>query len=242
VKKKIFLTLLLILTLGFITSASTIPAQGTSEWTLKIDGAVSNPTILTLNELMAMPTRTVYAEIYCYGVFVTGGNWTGVSLRVLLENVGLDQSAMSVGFYAQDGYTREISLTEAMRDDVIIAYEMNGHPLSETLRLVLPGANGDLWVSMINQMIVSTSSVSTPQSAPSTGFNPPPVQQPSPTPQPTLTPQPQSTPSPSSAPSSSPPTTNSDPEPFPITWMVTAVATVGVAGTGLIVYFKKRNQ
>jgi DMSO/TMAO reductase YedYZ molybdopterin-dependent catalytic subunit len=65
VKKKIFLTLLLILTLGFITSASTIPAQGTSEWTLKIDGAVSNPTVLTLNELMAMPTRTVYAEIYC---------------------------------------------------------------------------------------------------------------------------------------------------------------------------------
>ncbi len=249
-KKKIFLTLLLAITLGFVTSMATVPVQSASEWTLTIDGAVSQPTILTLSELKAMPNSTVYAELYCYGVFVTGGNWTGISLSFLLETVELDQSAVSLGFYATDGYGKEIPLTDVLREDVIIAYELNGFPLSETLRLMLPGVNGEYWVAMINHITVSTSSVSPIQSATSTGPNLQPSWQQFQTPQPTFTPTltpvptptPQPTPSPFVTSSPSLPPTDSNPEPFPLTWAVTAVAALIVGGTGATVYLKKRRQ
>lgn len=248
-KKKIFLMLLLVITFGFVTSGSIIAAQGASEWTLNIDGAVSNPVTLTINELMAMPRSTVHADLYCYGRLVASGDWAGVSLRYLLENVGFDEKATSVEFYAEDGYKSDISISDAMGKDVIIAYEINGQLLSETLRLVLPEANGDRWIAMINHITVSTNAPSPVQPATTSIITDlPSVPQQSPNPQVTPTPQPQPTPSPSPTlspsptPSLVPQTTNSDPESFPITWTVTAVATVAVAGTVFTVYRKKRNH
>ena len=244
--KKIFSLFMLIMALGFVTSGFVIAVQGASEWTVKIDGAVSNSTTLTINDLVAMPRSTVYGEIYCYGRFVTGGNWTGVSLRFLLESVAFDQNAGSVAFYAGDGYTIDISIQEAMRPDVIIAYELDGQPLSETLRLVLPGQNGNRWIAQINQITVSMAAASSQPSAASAELAP--VGQQSPTPQPTPTPTPQANPSPSPTPSSSPtpsvspPTAKPEPEPFPIALTVIAIATVTVGGIGLTVYFKKRNH
>jgi len=244
--KKIFSLFMLIMALGFVTSGFVIAVQGASDWTVKIDGAVSNSTTLTINDLVAMPRSTVYGEIYCYGRFVTGGNWTGVSLRFLLESVAFDQNAGSVAFYAGDGYTIDISIQEAMRPDVIIAYELDGQPLSETLRLVLPGQNGNRWIAQINQITVSMAAASSQPSAASAELAP--VGQQSPTPQPTPTPTPQANPSPSPTPSSSPtpsvspPTAKPEPEPFPIALTVIAIATVTVGGIGLTVYFKKRNH
>jgi hypothetical protein len=253
-KKKILLTFLLAIFLVSIIFGATIQVQAYSEWTLKIDGAVSNPTTLTISELMAQPKSSIYGEIYCYGVFVTAGNWTGVSLHVLLGKVEPDVGAKSVGFSASDGYMRDISMTDAVRDDVIIAYEMNGQPLVETLRLVLPGANGDRWVSMVNQITVSTNLASYMQSTSFTNFNPQtlgriptrlpsPAPKPTPTPPPSPTPQPQPTPSPSPvSPTPTPPTTNSNPKPFPTFFIVTGVALAAFTSTGLVVGFKKRKR
>jgi DMSO/TMAO reductase YedYZ molybdopterin-dependent catalytic subunit len=240
VKKKIFLMLLLVITLGFVTSGSIIAAQGASE--IEIDGSVSHPGTLTVNELMAMPRSTVHADLYCYGQLVTSGDWAGVSLRYLLENVGFDEKAKSVEFYADDGYTIDLSITEAMREDVIIAYEIDGQLLPETLRLVLPEENGAWWIAMINHITVSANAPLPDQSATSIFTNPQPVPQQSPTPQVTPTPQPQPTLSPSPTPSLVTQTTNPNPEPFPIIWTVTAVATLAVAGTVFTVYRKKRNH
>jgi len=251
-KKRVVPALLLAFTLGFILLGPAITARASSEWTLKIDGAVSNPTILTLNELMAQPKTTVYGEIYCYGAFVTAGNWTGISLSLLLDKVEPDHTAMSLGFFAQDGYAREISITEAMEENLILAYELNGQPLMETLRLVLPGANGDLWVSMVNQITVGTNPAGTIHTAPWTGFpealQPSPVPEQSPAPQPTPTPQPSPTPqppqtlTPSQAPSPpTPPPTNSMLRPDPTVWIAGASSAVIIA-IGLAINFKKRLQ
>jgi len=250
-KKTILLASLLAITFISIIFGATIQVQASSEWTLEIDGAVSNPIVLTLSELVAQPKSSVYGEIYCYGQFLTAGNWTGVSLHVLLEKVKPDTGAMSMRFSAPDGYMRDISMADAMRDDVIIAYEMNGQPLAETLRLVLPGANGDRWVSMVNQITVGTNLASYTQSAPLTDFNPQtfgrtPTRLPSPAPQPTSTPQPSPTPQPQQTPSPSPvfptpthPPTNYSPEPYPMVWVMAGVALVVFSGTGLLIRFKK---
>jgi DMSO/TMAO reductase YedYZ molybdopterin-dependent catalytic subunit len=247
VERKIFLILLFGATLGLLTSATIIQAQSTPEWTVKIDGAVSNPTALTITEIMTMPNRTVYAELYCYGSYVTGGNWTGVSLSFILETVGYDQNAMSVGFSATDGYSRGISITDAMREDVIIAYEIDMNPLPETLRLVAPGANGEFWVGWIDHIFVSPNSPSYAQSAGSS-FSPPawmqqkvPTPEPTPSPEPTSTPipQPKPTPSPSTSPPVAPIATDFDTELFPITWVMAAIAIVATACIGFLVYSKR---
>jgi DMSO/TMAO reductase YedYZ molybdopterin-dependent catalytic subunit len=250
VKKKIFPMFLLVLALGLLFSmflkssfdfevyAANTVTEGSSEWTLRIGGAVSNPINLTLNELIAMPRISVYAELYCYGRLVTRGVWTGVQLSYVLEKAEVDQQAKSLTFYAKDGYTIDLSITT----DALLAYEIDGQPLAETLRLVLPRANGDRWIAMITYINVSTSAPSPSQPATSIFTNMPRISQSSPTPTPSPTPQPTPSPSPSPAPSLSPTPTPPNPKPFPITWTVTAVATVTLASAGLIVLFKKRSK
>ena len=205
-KKEITSMLLLELFLGLIASAAIIPIKSEPEWTVRIEGAVSNPKTLSITQIMSMPNSTVYGELYCYGAYVTGGNWTGVNLRQLLNSVELYQNAMSIVFSATDGYNRAFSIAEATQENVILAYELNGSPISETLRLVLPGANGELWVAMINNIVVSTNSVPHSYSAP--GVNIQTVMPRSPTPQPSpsapSTPQQTETPTPSQIVSPSP--------------------------------------
>jgi DMSO/TMAO reductase YedYZ molybdopterin-dependent catalytic subunit len=145
-KKKITQILLLITVLGivlpgilggfgseFLTTAHA--AENETEWTIQIYGAVNRPIQLTLTELTAMPQSTVYADLCCLEDLVARGNWTGVRLSRILEKVEIDLQAQSVKFTADDGYTSELWLTEAMREDVIIAYELDGKPLPENSTL-----------------------------------------------------------------------------------------------------------
>jgi DMSO/TMAO reductase YedYZ molybdopterin-dependent catalytic subunit len=236
-KKAVLHTTLLLINFGLIASGVSTVSFGYPEWTLQIGGQVTHPFSLTLEEFAAMPQTTVYARLRCYEVFLTSGNWTGVRLRLLLEDAGFDQQAESVKFYAEDGYESDLSITEAMREDVIIAYQKDGQLLPETLRLVLPGANGDRWISMITHINVSMNEPSLPKPPPIT-IIPPPEPQESPTPQPTPTAQP----TPSPAPSPSPTIVHPDMEPFPIAWTVTAVVAAAFISAGILVYFKKRRH
>jgi DMSO/TMAO reductase YedYZ molybdopterin-dependent catalytic subunit len=194
-----------------VYSSANATTNNDSALRLAADVSANNTLTLSLDDLTAMPQSTENAELYCYGQLVASGYWTGVRLGLLLETAGVDQQAGSVGFHAQDGYSVTLPITEAMRPDVIIAYEKDGQPLDEGLRLVIPGANGNLWISMITNLVVlgadgnlligitmnSNSTISTPAiSLPSASF-PSSVSQPSPAPSqsPTLqsspTPQPE---------------------------------------------------
>lgn len=113
---------------------------------------------LDYNELVTMPRSTVYAELYCYGSLVERGNWTGVKLKLVLEKAGLSpQAGTAIEFYASDGYSIELPFSVAMREDVIIAYEKDDKPLTETTRLVVPGENGAEWIGMITQIKIVNS-------------------------------------------------------------------------------------
>ena len=103
-----------------------------------------------------MPKTTVYADLSCYGKLLQSGNWGGASLWVLLEKAGFTGQTANIVFYASDGYTVPYSVSESSPNDVIIAYELDGAPLPETLRLVVPGANGEAWIAMITTMLVNS--------------------------------------------------------------------------------------
>jgi hypothetical protein len=244
VKKKICYMLLLITALGIILSGSTLAVESETEWTITIYGAVSHPVQLTLTELTAMPQSSVFANLYCIDDLVASGNWTGVKLSHILEKVEIDPQAQSVKFTADDDYTSELWITEAMREDVIIAYARDGQALPEVLRLVFPGENGHRWISGIIQMEVSLGPASILEMAAPPIKNPL-LSSPEPSPTPTLKPSPtlQPTPSPSPEPSPSPstlPATETQTEPFPVSFLV--LATLTVVGIVLLFYFKRRND
>ncbi len=58
-------------------------------------------------------------------------HWTGVKLASLLDRGGVKSGAAAVRFTSFDGvYTESLTLDQAMRDDVIVAYDLDEKPLS----------------------------------------------------------------------------------------------------------------
>jgi DMSO/TMAO reductase YedYZ molybdopterin-dependent catalytic subunit len=81
--------------------------------------------------------------------------WTGTPLAPLLASAGLEDDVVELVFTGADrgvqggvehDYERSLSVDEAMREDVILAYEINGEPLPPQhgypLRLLVPGWYG----------------------------------------------------------------------------------------------------
>ncbi len=154
-----FLTILLI----NITPASA--ATGTLEIT-----DLSNVTYnFTYQQLAEMPKTTLYAEIYCYGSLVDSGDWSGVQLSYLLNQISDLSNVNSIQFVAADSYTVALPTLIAMTSETIIAYQKNSEPLSEGLRLVLPGYNGASWIAQIVSITLSNKEATTPAAASGTG-------------------------------------------------------------------------
>jgi DMSO/TMAO reductase YedYZ molybdopterin-dependent catalytic subunit len=142
-----------------IFALSTFNATATdvtkNQWKVRITGLVQNPLTLTLTNLTTMPATSIEANIYCVDFpsqMVTGGMWTGVKLSYLLGEAVVLPSAIKVAFYAADGYSTDLDLQTANRQDVILAYQKDGEPLYETLRLVVPGKWGYKWISQVNSI------------------------------------------------------------------------------------------
>jgi DMSO/TMAO reductase YedYZ molybdopterin-dependent catalytic subunit len=132
------------------------------EWILVTDGMVDQPLNLTLDQIIAMPGTKVSADLYCFDSLVSAGNWYGVRLAVLLEDSGLQDGVEYIQLIASDGYATFLDISTAMREDVIIAYELNGQFLPEILRLVIPNENGDKWIALITKISAVIVPVSVP--------------------------------------------------------------------------------
>jgi DMSO/TMAO reductase YedYZ molybdopterin-dependent catalytic subunit len=138
------------------------------DWTLDIEGDVEQPLSLSLDELRQLPRSDVEATLECDfstgpSLLVSNTVWTGVNLRVLLEQAGLNPSAKCITFQAVDGYRRgPFPLAEIIkRDDIIVAYDMNGEALPEIqgwpAKIVLPGCVGNQWIRWLDRIEISSS-------------------------------------------------------------------------------------
>ena len=80
------------------------------------------------------------------GDLIGNAEWKGVALRDILETARLRPGVVDISFQASDGYTESIPLERALNQDVMVAYEMNGEPLSDRhgfpARLIVPGFFG----------------------------------------------------------------------------------------------------
>ena len=141
-------------------------ALANTQWNLQITSPNGTTTSMTYEELLALPQTNVTATLVCYGTPLAYGEWQGIKLLDILNQTGLNPSVVFINFGAQDGYIINIPIDTAMRQDVIVAYAMNGVPLPENLRLIVPDANGNIWISMITTISMSTTILSSSMTPP----------------------------------------------------------------------------
>ena len=149
-----------------------IPATEAAGWELRIGGLVSRPRAFSLAELTRLPATTLRVTLECAGngrgqtsprypsmpwleEGVSTAEWTGVPLAALLAEVGLMESVREIVFHGADrgidrgvehSFSRSLTPAEAMREEILVAYAMNGQALlpqhGAPLRLVVPGWYG----------------------------------------------------------------------------------------------------
>ena len=96
-------------------------------WTLHVDGAVSHPARLTLEQLAALPRRTQTVNNYCVEGWVAAAAWTGVRVSDLAKVVRPAADAQYVDFASFDsGYHESWDMESAMHPQTLIAYAMDG--------------------------------------------------------------------------------------------------------------------
>jgi DMSO/TMAO reductase YedYZ molybdopterin-dependent catalytic subunit len=112
--------------------ASSLPSRSRSEYQLKIGGLVDRPQSISFAALQSRPPVSLTRDFQCVtGWRVHDVSWTGVRLRDLLDEAGIQPAARAVRFTSFDGvYTESLSLEQARRDDVIVAYRLLGQNLS----------------------------------------------------------------------------------------------------------------
>lgn len=109
---------------------------GFADYRLTIDGLVERPTSLSLAELRRLPSRTQITRHDCVEGWSAIGRWTGAQMTPLLQSVGLKPEARYLVLHCADklgatsNYYESIDLFDAFHPQTILAYDMNGAPLS----------------------------------------------------------------------------------------------------------------
>jgi DMSO/TMAO reductase YedYZ molybdopterin-dependent catalytic subunit len=159
-----------------------IPLIEAGEWRLHVDGLVDRPLQLNLESLRAMAERTVRVTMECAGngrarleprpisqpwltEAVGTADWTGVRLADVLDRAGLSADAAEIVFTGADhgvergveqDYQRSLTPADALGDDVLLAYAMNGQPLPPQhgfpVRLIVPGWYGMAHVKWLTRV------------------------------------------------------------------------------------------
>lgn len=131
------------------------------DYHLAVDGLVANRLSLTVDELRAMPATRLVKTFQCVtGWRVPDVHWTGVRLWHLLQVAGLTSQAKAVHFESFDGvYTESLTLDQARLDDIIVAYDMLGAPVSREhggpLRLYVAPMYGYKSIKWLSRVIVT---------------------------------------------------------------------------------------
>ena len=110
-------------------------ASDFAEWTLRVDGLVKQPLALPLTAIKAMQQRRQITRHDCVEGWSAIGQWHGPQLGQVLSMAGLLPQARFIVFHCADAtggvpYYESIDLADAFHPQTILAWEMNGQPLT----------------------------------------------------------------------------------------------------------------
>jgi DMSO/TMAO reductase YedYZ molybdopterin-dependent catalytic subunit len=155
------------------------PTIDLQKWRLDVTGLVKQPLSLTIDQLKARPRQEVTFTLECSGntglPFFWGGignaTWAGAALAPLLQEAGILDRGKEIVFYGHDigkqkvrdmelttPFARSMSVSDAMRPENLLCYEMNGQALDAghgaPLRLLTPGWYGVANVKWLDRVEV----------------------------------------------------------------------------------------
>ena len=164
----------------FVRCHTLIPEMQLADWKLEITGLVDKPQSLTLADLKKLRHVELVSVLECAGngrsfheprvagaqwQFGSVGNarWTGVRLREVMQRVGLKPTATQLLLDGADvpmgtmpKFQRTIEVKKALHPDTMLAWDMNGQPLTADhgfpLRVIAPGWAGDSWVKWLTKI------------------------------------------------------------------------------------------
>jgi DMSO/TMAO reductase YedYZ molybdopterin-dependent catalytic subunit len=173
----------------FVRSHFAVPEIDAAKWKLKVEGAIDKPVELTFADIQKLPSKTLTATIECAGNgrvhlvpqalglqwgqgAVGNAEWSGIPLSAILDAVGVKKSAVDVVLEGADSgtvanppspgnipFARSIPLAKAKRDEVLLAYKMNGETLPAShgfpLRAVVGGWYGMASVKWLSRIVVT---------------------------------------------------------------------------------------
>jgi DMSO/TMAO reductase YedYZ molybdopterin-dependent catalytic subunit len=152
------------------------PEIDNSTYQLNITGLVDNPMSFSLEQLRSRPNIEKDVGFECGGNgarlfhgLVGNANWRGVSLRDILQEAGIQPEGKEVVFFGADmgeeelrgrtvpkAFARSMSVEDAMNENNMLAFEMNGEPLphfhGKPVRLLAPGWYGVANVKWLTQI------------------------------------------------------------------------------------------
>lgn len=164
----------------FVRCHTMIPQVKLPDWKLDFAGLVERPLSLTLADLKKLPSAELVSVLECAGNgrtfyrpavagaqwrFGSVGNarWTGVRLKDVLEKSGVKRTATQLLLDGADvplvkmpKFQRTLEVGKAMHPDTLLAWEMNGKPLTADhgfpLRVIAPGWASDSWVKWLTRI------------------------------------------------------------------------------------------
>ena len=164
-----------------------IPKLDGERYRLSIGGLVERPFELSLSELHNLPSESRVVTLECAGNgrcsfdpavpgepwglgAVSTGEWTGVPLVGLLDRAGMRSGAREIIFRGADGgrvadadapirFERSLPVDRIREMDALLAYAMNGEPLSVPhgypLRLIVPDWYAVASVKWLTEIVVT---------------------------------------------------------------------------------------
>lgn len=155
------------------------PVVDPAAFQLKVSGLVKRPMSLSLDALRKLGTTDLVAGFECSGNrrplqgFSGNGRWTGVPLRVVLDQAGVLPDAREIVFFGADRgkeevefrtqkyeveqqFGRSLPRDKALSADPFLAFALNGEPLTRhqgsPLRLIVPGWYGVANVKWLSEI------------------------------------------------------------------------------------------
>jgi len=189
-----------------------VPLVDPETYALVVGGRVRNPLRLTLEDVRRRPALTIPVTMECSGngrallsprpisapwreEAVGCAEWTGTPLGPILEEAGVLDDAVEIVFGGHDrgiddgvehDYERSMTVEEAMREEVLLVWGMNGWPLppqhGAPLRLIVPKWYGMASVKWLKCIIAVTEPFEGVQQTPSTSTRATPTTPASPSP------------------------------------------------------------
>ena len=164
----------------FVVAHYGVPKVDAATWKLEIKGRVANPRSYTLDELKKRSRARSECAFECGGNraaaimnrMVGNARWTGTTLRPIIDEAKPPTDAREVICWGADegeekirnekyrqNFARSITLADLAKSEAIIAWEMNGQPLTADhgfpVRVVVPGWYGVQNVKWLNGLEVS---------------------------------------------------------------------------------------